>query len=357
MFRKNIQFHIKSNLTDFSPPYCSQCNSIPSSSSLCNNAHQSFSHTIDLICSKKRKKRSHHVEFARVFKNLLIYASIALIFFISLPTANCLRHLDSSLANMNTNIDTTNNNNKSASEGIIIASTTPLKKHEKHETNGNNNQYGSYDSYSSRKEVVYDDKESSEEEQYDDDEDDSESLAIFNTYVKQHQESIKNEKRSDTKKSKNNHNPSESVSNQHHEQSTCSSNKAGCMEREDIEVQSIKKHLLAKLGMQVEPNSTRYPKLKEAQIRRICKNFHMPTEVCMGPSSENREYQADDAENFQQHYNAEDYYEEDDEDENDTQFSAREKRIYAFPSRELKFFLLCFVSRKTSTFRIVEMQK
>jgi hypothetical protein len=321
MFRKNIQFRIKSNLTD-SSPYCSQCNSIPSSSTLCyNDAHQSFSHTIDLICSKKRKKRSH-VEFARVFKHLLIYASIALIV---LPTANCLRHLDSSLAN--TNIDTTNNNNnKSASEGIIASNNSPLKSHEKHETNGNNNQYGSDEIWSQTgiEEVDID----TTDEQYDDD-----SIDVFNAYIKQHQESIKNDKKNDAKKSKNSQNKSQtdSISNQNKEPQTCSSTKAGCMEREIVEVESIKKHLLAKLGMQAEPNSTRYPKLKESQIRKICKSFHMRD--CHGTLTKNRDYQSDDSEMFQMDEDEDTFMDE--QDEEDSQFSASEKRIYAFPSCKL----------------------
>lgn len=274
MLRKNIEFNIKPNLTD-SSPYCSQCNS-----PLCNNAHQSFS---------KRKKRFS-------VRHLLIYASIALIV---LPSANCLRHLDTSSSSSSlANIDTTTNN-KSA----------PLKHDE------------------TPHQIIVESGEL-------DDEDYSvqSSPEILQSYLKQNQ-NFGNHERSELKSRKSNaFKKITTVASS--SQETCSSTKAGCTEREEVEMESIKKHLLAKLGMTKLPNATKYPKLNENDIINFCRKNAIPIENCLGRKS--LEYQSDEEADSPplNDDNYDDSYDLIDVDEDDVQFSSVEKRIYAFPISE-----------------------
>lgn len=107
-----------------------------------------------------------------------------------------------------------------------------------------------------------------------------------------------------------------------------------CLLRKDIEeasTQSIRKHILMKLGMDHEPNITTYPKLTDQFREMLCKRMNISPENCLGKKSHNVEYQSDDP-------NEEIY--ENDRDvvtaEEDVQFLSFENRIYAFPSTTVK---------------------
>lgn len=114
---------------------------------------------------------------------------------------------------------------------------------------------------------------------------------------------------------------------------SCSS--SACIARKDIEeasTESIRKHILMKLGMDHEPNTTSYPKLSEEFRESLCKKMNISPENCLGKKPPNVEYQSDYP--IDMHY--EDY--ESDRDvvtaEEEVQFLSFENRIYAFPSSE-----------------------
>lgn len=119
--------------------------------------------------------------------------------------------------------------------------------------------------------------------------------------------------------------------------SSCSS--TACSARKDIEdasTESIRKHILMKLGMEHEPNKTNYPKLSEEFKERLCKKINISPADCLGKKPNNVEYQSDDP--IDSHYD--DYMSEHDttiENEEDVQFLSFENRIYAFPSSKYKF--------------------
>lgn len=119
---------------------------------------------------------------------------------------------------------------------------------------------------------------------------------------------------------------------------SCSS--TACRARKDIEeasTESIRKHILMKLGMEHTPNITNYPKLTEEFLEHLCKKMNVSPENCLGKKPSNVEYQSDDP--IDTHY--EDY---DDRDvvtaEEDVQFLSFENRIYAFPSSEYNIYLM-----------------
>jgi hypothetical protein len=114
--------------------------------------------------------------------------------------------------------------------------------------------------------------------------------------------------------------------------STCSS--SACLVRKDIEAantESIRKHILLKLGMDENTlNRTNYPKLNEKLLEILCKKININTEDCLGRKLANVEYQSDDP--------VDSVYDDFDEvssvlkEEEDVQFLSYENRIYAFPS-------------------------
>lgn len=123
---------------------------------------------------------------------------------------------------------------------------------------------------------------------------------------------------------------------------SCSSN--ACLARKDIEAantESIKKHILMKLGMdEITLNRTNYPKLNEQLLETLCKKININPEACLGRKLPNVEYQSDDPVD-----SVYDDFDEDsavtiDEGEN-VQFLSYENRIYAFPSS--KFFIKTFL--------------
>lgn len=127
-------------------------------------------------------------------------------------------------------------------------------------------------------------------------------------------------------------------------ESSCSSN--ACLARKDIEAantESIRKHILMKLGMDENTlNKTNYPKLNEKLLETLCKNINISPEDCLGRKLTNVEYQSDDPVGFTTF----DDFDEDSgvtalEEEN-VQIFSYENRIYAFPSSELLCCLLSF---------------
>lgn len=131
--------------------------------------------------------------------------------------------------------------------------------------------------------------------------------------------------------------------------SACSSNV--CQARQDIEqasTESIRKHILMKLGMKHEPNITNYPKLTAEYREILCKRINIDPEKCLGKKSSSLEYQSDDPTEFYS-----DYERDRDAiaDEEDVQFLSFENRIYAFPSSKLYGGMKLFLRQKLSLFR------
>jgi hypothetical protein len=116
---------------------------------------------------------------------------------------------------------------------------------------------------------------------------------------------------------------------------SCSS--SACHSRKSIEeanTESIKKHILMKLGMEHEPNKTSYPKYSEKDLARLCQAMNLSVDNCLNRKSPNVEYQSDDPTDM----NFDDFSSSFDGDhdivasEEDVQFLSYENRIYAFPS-------------------------
>lgn len=113
-------------------------------------------------------------------------------------------------------------------------------------------------------------------------------------------------------------------------EASCSS--SVCRARKDIEeasTQSIRKHILMKLGMEHEPNKTNYPKLTKEFRELLCKRININPENCFGTVLPNVEYQSDDPLESNDEYDSDRDYESDDEE---VSFMSFENRIYAFPN-------------------------
>lgn len=122
-----------------------------------------------------------------------------------------------------------------------------------------------------------------------------------------------------------------------------------CLARKDIEIastESIRKHILMKLGMEHEPNKTNYTKLTDEDRELLCKKFNISPEKCLGKKMSNVEYQSDDP--IDSHYD--DYGSDRDviTEEEDVQFLSYENRIYAFPSSTYYLYL----SNRTYSFNV-----
>lgn len=118
------------------------------------------------------------------------------------------------------------------------------------------------------------------------------------------------------------------------EEGSCSS--TACLARKDIEkasTESIRKHILMKLGMEHEPNQTNYPKVTKEFRELICKQMSISPENCFGRKLPNVEYQSDDP--VDTHYDDYDGDRDVVTEEEDVQFLSFENRIYAFPSSKL----------------------
>ncbi|CRL08163.1 CLUMA_CG020966, isoform A [Clunio marinus] len=109
-----------------------------------------------------------------------------------------------------------------------------------------------------------------------------------------------------------------------------------CKARKDIEdasTESIRKHILFKLGMDHEPNITNYPKITDEFREILCKRINISPENCFGRKLPSNEYQSD----APIAPNNNDY----DEDQStqfyeDERYMSYDNRIYAFPSTAIK---------------------
>lgn len=114
---------------------------------------------------------------------------------------------------------------------------------------------------------------------------------------------------------------------------TCSSD--ACIARKDVEAantESIRKHILMKLGIDEEKlNHTLFPKLNERLIEGFCRNNKISLEICMGRKAEPTEYQLDSPDDISYDEFEEDHDTSIESGEN-VKFLSFENRIYAFPS-------------------------
>lgn len=108
-----------------------------------------------------------------------------------------------------------------------------------------------------------------------------------------------------------------------------------CKDKQALEnaaLDSFKKHLLTKLGMEKMPNITKAPKIPENMLEDICIGMKLPPESCTGKSSyRNYEYQSDGPSDLDE-FNTDVI-----EEEEDVQYMSAESRIYAFPSSKLSY--------------------
>lgn len=105
--------------------------------------------------------------------------------------------------------------------------------------------------------------------------------------------------------------------------------------RENAALDSFKKQLLARLGMEHTPNVTKYRKLPDSILEEFCKRTNLPPEYCTGTTSyKNYEYQSDGPRNF-------DEFDLDVvEEEEEVQYMSAESRIYAFANSRW-FLIFC----------------
>jgi hypothetical protein len=125
-------------------------------------------------------------------------------------------------------------------------------------------------------------------------------------------------------------------------ENTCSSN--ACIARKDVEAantESIRKHILMKLGMDEKKlNRTSFPKLNERIIENFCRRNKISPEICFGKKTETIEYQLDGPDESLYDEFVEDQFTSRENEEN-IKFLSYENRIYAFPSS--KFFVVYFL--------------
>lgn len=102
--------------------------------------------------------------------------------------------------------------------------------------------------------------------------------------------------------------------------------------RENAALDSLKKQLLTRLGMERTPNITKSQKIPENFLEEFCKRANLPPEYCLGStmSDKNYEYQSDGPSAF------EEFDLDVIEEEEDVQYMSAESRIYAFPNCKFK---------------------
>lgn len=109
-----------------------------------------------------------------------------------------------------------------------------------------------------------------------------------------------------------------------------------CLDRQALEsaaLDSFKKHLLTKLGMENMPNVTKAHKLPEKMLEEICAGMKLPPDYCTGmPPRNNYEYQSDGPGSSFDEFDTDVI-----EEEEDVQYMSAESRIYAFPSGKYHF--------------------
>ena len=133
--------------------------------------------------------------------------------------------------------------------------------------------------------------------------------------------------------------------------SSSSSQCASCQNNDELKkasLESIKRHVLMKLGMEHEPNITRFPSVPKNILQVFCKSYgRQAVNGCESSKYENEyvsEYQADAARN-EQDDNVTPLISNEDEDE----YFPITNRIYAFPNRKftISFSLWIFPLLKT----------
>ena len=141
---------------------------------------------------------------------------------------------------------------------------------------------------------------------------------------------------------------------------------SACLARKDLEQasrESIRQHILMKLGKINEPNQTRkYPNLPRQLLEQYCKRMDLSMDSCFGTTSHIVEYQSDGPidSSYDDVFNGE---QETITDEEDVQFLSFENRILAFPSSKLSSKFICFsvglmwlVSVSKSVFKLLSIE-
>lgn len=279
--------------------HCSHCHSTPT--------FFEYSEIVRRNCVHHLKKSVKKISLGNTMFNkfLLIYAIVFVVFS---PLILCMRHQDLPIGSALTPQMTPSTNS------IDMKATQNEKSELSYEEDGDN------------------DEEESDEDQNDDFA--PSSSDVIKEYEKQFKAFAK------TFPVHNNENKNHHLTTLKPRKTTeasCSS--SVCLARKGIEeasTESIRKHILMKLGMEHEPNKTNYPKLTEEFRERLCKKINISPENCLGKKLPSVEYQSDDPVDSQ-------YvdYNEDGRDvvteEEDVQFMSVENRIYAFPSSKFDF--------------------
>lgn len=115
---------------------------------------------------------------------------------------------------------------------------------------------------------------------------------------------------------------------------TCSGSCSDKEARESAALDSFRKQLLARLGMEHAPNVTGSQKIPIEILKEFCKSRYLPTEYCTGSTSnKSHEYQSDSPRHYDE--NDLDVFEEEGEV---VQYMSSESRIFAFPNcKSFKF--------------------
>lgn len=298
MSLKHLQLHkifttSTANDTEAST-HCSHCQSSPST--LTNSRRNCVHHL------KKSAKRFGSSNNTMLYKFLLIYALVFLAFN---PLILCMRHQDVVATNVATiSLTTPSTNSIDTSESLL-----------KSESSSD----------------VVEGEDDSEDEDWDDDQ--NYAAPSRDEVAQEYQKQLKAYAKNTQLQNEMKNSFASTVKPRRTTEGSCLS--TACLARKDIEeasTESIRKHILMKLGMEHEPNITNYPKLTEEFRERLCKKMNISPKNCLGKKPSNVEYQSDDPLGSQ----SEDY--ESDRDvvtaEEDVQFLSFENRIYAFPSSE-----------------------
>lgn len=142
---------------------------------------------------------------------------------------------------------------------------------------------------------VYDQSENSYEDDEGEDSDEVSNYYASSTDIRREYEKQFNKFSKNTSvKSEEKNFPVTIPSSREKSDGSCSSTM--CVARKNIEeasTESIRKHILMKLGMEIEPNRTNYPKLTEEFRELLCKKINISPENCLGRKKTNVEYQSD----------------------------------------------------------------
>lgn len=302
------------NDTETTSSHCSHCHSTPTLIE--------YSEITRRNCVHHLKKSVKKISLANTMFNkfLLIYA---IVFLVLSPSILCMRHQDLPIGSALTSQMTPSTNS------IDMKATLNDKSELSYEEDGDN------------------DEEDSDEDQKDD------FAPSSSDVIKEYEKQFKAFAKTFPMHSENKNHHLTTLKPRKTTGGSCSS--TVCLARKGIEeasTESIRKHILMKLGMEHEPNITKYPNISEELRQRLCATFNINPENCLGKKLPNVEYQSDDPVDSQ-------YvdYNEDDRDvvseEEDVQFMSVENRIYAFPSSKFVVLLTCF---KASTLKTLNQK-